>query len=94
MWFEWDLGKDRANRQKHGVSFETATLIFDDPGIMSTLDRRFEGIEERWQAIGKVHSAVIYVAFILKERVNEEEIIRIISARKATLREKRRYYTH
>jgi uncharacterized DUF497 family protein len=51
MRFEWDPNKSRANRRKHGVSFETASLVFDDPNHLSVQDRFEEG-EERWQTLG------------------------------------------
>jgi uncharacterized protein (DUF4415 family) len=48
--FEWDEYKDRLNRAKHGVSFETARLVFDDPLHLSVQDR-IEGGEARWQTL-------------------------------------------
>jgi uncharacterized protein len=49
--FTWDEQKNRANRQKHGTSFETAMLVFDDPYHLTSQDREIEG-EPRWQTIG------------------------------------------
>ena len=51
--FSWDERKNRSNRRKHRVSFETAALVFDDPCHISHLDREVEG-ELRWQTIGMV----------------------------------------
>lgn len=51
MRFEWDRNKSRSNRCKHGVTFETASLVFEDPNQLSIQDR-FEGREERWQTMG------------------------------------------
>ncbi|OGQ89557.1 MAG: hypothetical protein A2289_07215 [Deltaproteobacteria bacterium RIFOXYA12_FULL_58_15] len=83
--FEWDEAKSRANKLKHGISFETATLIFQDPNILSVLDRRFEYDEERWISIGEVGGVVVLVvAHTEREDDDGEEIIRLISARKAT----------
>ena len=48
MRFEWDEDKNRRNLVKHKVSFETASLVFDDPRMVSIQDRMVEG-EERWQ---------------------------------------------
>lgn len=91
MNFEWDEDKNRANQLKHGVSFETASLVFDDPGHLSIQDRH-EGTEERWQTLGLVGGVVILlVAHTYWEDRHGEEMIRIISARKATAHERRRY---
>jgi uncharacterized protein len=93
LQFTWDERKNRANRRKHGISFETAALVFDDPYHLSTQDREVEG-ELRWQTIGMVQGKqILLVAHTLSELVHEvnEEVIRIISARKATLQERSIY---
>ena len=90
MPFEWDDNKSRANRRKHGVSFETASLVFQDPNHLSVQDR-FEGGEERWQTIRLVGSVTILIVAHTASDRDGKEIIRIISARKATPRERRRY---
>jgi uncharacterized DUF497 family protein len=92
--FEWDENKNIANLEKHGLSLETATLVFQDPDVVSILDDRYEDEGERWISIGRVEFTIIYVAHTVKEEENGEEIIRIISARKATPREEREYYSH
>ena len=92
--FEWDEEKNRSNRRKHGVGFEEACLVFRDPFHLSVQDR-FEGGEERWQTIGIVGGIVLLmVAHTFREddlNSHSVEVIRIISARKAT-RLERRYY--
>lgn len=91
MRFEWDEHKNRANRTKHGVGFETARLVFDDPLHLSIRDRHESG-EERWQTLGSVGNVVVLlVAHTYREDDSGEEVIRIMSARKATARERRRY---
>jgi uncharacterized DUF497 family protein len=47
MEFTWDEQKNRANRQKHGISFENAMLVFDDPYHLTSQDREVDG-EPRW----------------------------------------------
>ena len=90
MKFEWDEIKNRVNRRKHGVSFETASLVFADPFARMLQDRVVDG-EPRWQAIGRVaDELVLVVAHTVRNR-NDEEIIRIISARKALKQERKRY---
>ena len=91
MHFEWDPVKDRANQAKHSVSFETARLVFDDPHHLSVQDRHVGG-EERWQTIGLAGGVVVLlVAHTYREEEGGEEVVRIISARKATSHERRRY---
>jgi uncharacterized protein len=86
--FAWDERKNRANRRKHGISFETATLVFDDPFHISVQDREVDG-EARWQTIGMVNGVhVLLVAHIMEE---EGGLIRILSARKATRQERSIY---
>lgn len=91
MRFEWDERKDQRNRAKHGVSFETARLVFDDPNHLSIQDRHEAG-EERWQTLGLAGGIVVLlVAHTWREEGDGQEVIRIISARKATTRERRHY---
>ena len=91
MRFEWDPNKSRANRRKHGVSFETAVVVFDDPNHLSVQDRVEEG-EERWQTLGLAGGITILIVAHTVVEEDGEEVIRIISARKATPRERRRYH--
>ena len=91
MRFEWDEYKDRLNRAKHGVSFETARLVFNDPLHLSVQDRVVAG-EARWQTLGLADNAVVLlVAHTYRTEGLGQEVIRIISARKATRNERRRY---
>ena len=92
MRYEWDENKNESNLEKHGLSFETASLVFDDPNALSIPDR-IENGEERWQTIGMIEKIVIVmVAHTIKlETESQEEIIRIISARKATRAERQEY---
>ncbi|MFZ0804056.1 MAG: BrnT family toxin [Terriglobales bacterium] len=86
--FTWDERKNRVNQQKHGVSFETAILVFDDPYNLTRQDREVEG-EPRWQTIGMVKGVhMLLVAHTVSE---DEEVVHIISARKATRRERSIY---
>ena len=89
MRFEWDEGKNRRNLAKHKVSFETASLVFEDPRALSVQDRVVEG-EERWQTVGMVSGTVLFVAHTYREEAGDE-VIRLISARKAIAHERRAY---
>ena len=90
MRIEWDEAKNRSNLAKHGVSFETAQLVFDDPHHVSMQDRQVGG-EDRWQTFGLVGGAVLLLVAHTWRDEDGEEIVRVISARKATSREKQRY---
>jgi len=92
MRFEWDSKKNRINRTRHnGLDFETAARVFDDPRVVLMQDRIIEG-ERRWHAIGAVSAALLLVVHVYREDdVNDEEIIRIISAREANQSERRIY---
>ena len=89
MRFEWDENKNRRNRAKHKVSFETARLVFDDPNALS-LKERVVDAEERWQTLGTVGGVVVLVGHTYEATITDE-LIRIITARKATPRERRIY---
>ena len=88
MLFRWDEQKNRSNRRNHGISFDTAARVFLDPLHMSRQDRIVDG-EGRWQTIGRVNGLLILVAYTVVDE--EDEIVRIISARKVTRREQIEY---
>jgi len=89
MRFEWDEEKNRRNLAKHKVSFETAKLVFEDPDVLSIQDRVVEG-EERWQTLGMVSGAILFVAHTYRDD-GDGEAVRLISTRKAIPRERRVY---
>ncbi len=91
MLFEWDHQKDLLNQKKHGVSFKEAEEVFEDPLHISILDHRFSYYEERWLTIGKAKRARLLVLAHLFFNEEGEEVIRIISAREATIHEQRDY---
>jgi uncharacterized protein len=85
MKFAWDEAKSRSNRRKRGISVDTAATVFLDPLHISRQDRVVNG-EERWQTIGSVRGILILVAYAVVDEKNE--ILRIISARRLTRRER------
>jgi uncharacterized DUF497 family protein len=93
--FAWDENKNRINRRKHGVPFETAALVFEDPNLVSYPDRTVDagpfGNEERWHTIGRVGGIALLLVVHTSEEQHGEEEIRIISARKASRRERALY---
>ena len=90
MRTEWNQAKNRDNLAKHKVSFETASLVFDDPYHLSIQDR-YERGEERWKTLGLVEDTVLLLVAHTVYEGEKEEVIRIISARKATKTERRIY---
>ena len=87
----WDREKNRTNRLKHGLSFPTAARVFDDPMAMTHRDPYPE--DERWRTIGTVGTAVVLVVHTWPEDdwPTDDDVGRIISARKATARERTAY---
>lgn len=84
--FEWDPEKARTNRQKHGIDFTVAALVWSDPLHRILQDRHSDG-EERWQAIGVVGSVTLLIV-AHTYRGERGSKVRIISARKATRKER------
>ena len=90
MRFEWDAEKAISNLRKHGVSFETAVRVFSDPFAVTEQDRIEEG-EYRWQTTGVVDTILVLLIAHADREEDGVEVIRIISARRATSKEKRHY---
>lgn len=88
--FEWDPVKAEINLHKHGIRFEAAIRVFDDPLAVSTQDRIVNG-ECRWQTLGTVEGCILLVVAHTVRETDGVEIIRIISARRAEPKERRKY---
>lgn len=88
---EWDPVKATSNERKHEIQFEDAMHVFNDPNALFEQDRSDEGGESRWQAIGSAGGvAVLLVAHAVRGDQGSE-VIRLISARRATTKERKRY---
>jgi uncharacterized protein len=90
MRFEWDDWKNRRNLAKHKISFDTARLVFEDPNVLVQEDRVAEG-EQRWQALGLIGGVVVVLVVYTCREQEGDEVIRVISARKATTQERKAY---
>ncbi len=91
LTFDWDPAKAAGNLRKHGVTFELAARVFADPYALMDQDR-IEGGERRWLTIGLVEGLlVLAVAHTIVDDRDGSETIRVISARRADRRERRRY---
>jgi len=85
--FEWDPNKARSNRRKHGISFDEASTVFNDPFFITFLDIEHSQDEERYITLGiSADQRLLMIA-----HTERGEVIRIISARKATKNERRFY---
>lgn len=92
MRFEWDPKKAAANQRKHGVSFEEGRSVFFDEEAMVYDDPDHSHDEERFLILGiSQRPRVLVVTHCLRD---EDEVIRLISARLATKRENRNYWEH
>ncbi len=87
----WDEEKEVANKRKHGIDFQTATHVLNDPLVASRRDPY--PYEERCQTIGVINGVVVLVVHTTPkpDTMTGEEIGRIISARKATPHERKAY---
>ena len=86
MEWIWDERKAKANFAKHGVMFETASSVFDDPLLVSVPDTHPE--DDRWKTVGRANSSTLVVIHTMFEA---DSTGRIISARLATPSERRNY---
>ena len=91
MIFEWDERKERANVQKHGIAFDFAALVFDDPFRLDEWNRTVDG-EQRRHVIGRAGDTVLILFVVYTERSKDDQTtIRIISVRKASRKNRSRY---
>lgn len=86
MKFEWDEEKNRENIAKHGLSFADAREIFDAP-MLAAPDTREDYGEDRWVAVGFLKNFVVVVVYTERG----EDVVRIISMRKALKHERARF---
>jgi len=86
MKFEWDEVKNRSNIRKHGFDFADAPEIFQGP-LLALPDTREDYGEDRWIAIGLLRNRVVVLAFAQPA----EDVIRIISLRKADRDERKEF---
>ncbi len=90
MEFQWDKKKNEINKQKHGVSFEEACSVFRDENGILIFDPDNSDLEDRFLLLGR--SDVLRVLVVCHcVRGEDEDVIRIISARKANSEERKQY---
>lgn len=86
MIFEWDENKNRSNQFKHGIDFESAATVFDDPLMQSRVDE-----VGRWQTIGYASGQILLLFVAHTYHEADEVVVRIISARRASRQEREQY---
>lgn len=92
MKFEWDISKAAKNEEKHGITFLEATSVFGDPLELTISDAAHSAGEYRFLSIGRSNAGNLLVVSYTERYQN---LIRIISARKATRQEQKYYeYSH
>ena len=84
--FEWDPRKAARNHADHGISFEVARYVFDDPAAIEALDDREDYGEDWFNITGMVGGRLFVVTYTIRRR------LRLISARLAEPRERKRYH--
>lgn len=90
--FDWDTIKAISNFEKHGVSFEEACTVFADPEGLIIEDRAHSKKELRYKRLGtSILLRVILVVYTLRKHAHGQETIRIISARRASRKERQAY---
>ncbi len=91
MRFEWDPSKDKINRAKHGLSFEEAIELFrSGVDYLEIYDEEHSDEEDRFIAVGPITRGVIVVAYTERD----DDVLRLLSARRATRKERQRYEEH
>jgi hypothetical protein len=90
--FEWDEIKAATNVRKHGVAFELASTVFNDPRLLTVADLEHSEAEERWFSVGCASDgALLSIVYLWSESDPGTTKIRLIMARQATRNEIRHY---
>ena len=85
--FEWDEWKNTENKMKHGISFQTAVMVFSDPKRIEIFDWEHSANEDRWIITGFAGLSILTVIYTERDGIK-----RLISARKANKKEQEEYF--
>jgi uncharacterized DUF497 family protein len=92
MVFEWDPAKAKSNQVKHGVSFDDACTVFLDSDALDGEDPAHSAQEPRFLRLGaSLSGSILIVAYTMRSKDDGETKIRLISARKASRKERKAY---
>lgn len=87
--FDWHPGKAASNLRQHGIAFWQAATVFRDPLARSMPDEDHSDVEDRWVTIGQTADGRLVVVVHTFRQRDDQSLVRIISARDATRRERR-----
>ncbi|MBW1708227.1 MAG: BrnT family toxin [Deltaproteobacteria bacterium] len=91
MKFIWDPVKEKINIQKHKISFTESCYVFADQYSLNLFDEQHSEDEDRWITLGQTPNGKILIVVHTFKKIAEIEVIRIISSRKATKKETKKY---
>ena len=91
MLFDWDENKREKTIRERGIDFIDAAFVWEDPFRQERIDWRHNYGETRIQTIGKVSFGILLVVYTERFREDGEEVVRIISVRKANKKERKEY---
>ena len=92
--FDWDPAKAASNLRKHGVNFNIGMSVFRDPNAITIFDDEHSDNEDRWVTIGAGADGMLLLVIHTSTNFGDEVVrVRIISARRPTIREARQYRT-
>ena len=91
MKFIWDPAKEKINIQKHKISFTESCYVFADQYSLNLFDEQHSEDEDRWITLGQTPNGKILAVVHTFNKIDEIEIVRIISSRKATKKETKKY---
>lgn len=94
MKFEWDENKRLKTLRERGIDFIDVIDIWDDPNCQERMDNRFTYEEARIPTIGVLKFEILFVVYTDRIQDGNEEVIRIISVRRANSKERELYRTH
>lgn len=89
--FDWHPGKAASNLRAHSIAFPQAATVFRDPLARSMPDEDHSDVEDRWVTIGQTEHGRLLVVVHTFRQSGEQSLVRLISARDATRRERRIY---
>ena len=92
MKFVWDTAKEKINIQKHKISFTDSCYVFADQYSLTLFDEQHSEDEDRWITLGQTPNGKILLVVHTFIKIDDVEVIRIISSRKATRNEAKEYF--
>jgi uncharacterized protein len=90
--FDWDENKNHTNQSKHGIDFKEARSVFFDDNAIDYFDPDHSNAEDRYLLIGLSRKARLLIVNYKFIELDESDLIRIFSSRKATKHEQKHYF--